>query len=221
MQYMGLSGTGSQGYEHEGAAIAARYGFMNDPSMQVLSDVAKQPVWEVLFENVKLFDMDRDMNARTNENIAAIHTVIDAENGFLIRVASPKPAKGGLETYAGPTALKFTLFYGSGMYVSIGPKPPAVSFMEAVELAVRQGPRPTEAKEIEGHLVFVTDRPGWLRKRHDKPCWVISFGGVNARVLSRGPGGGWIIIMETRIVLDAETGKPYGGHRYLGRSDLN
>ncbi len=193
------------GLSEETAASAARRE-VTDASAPVF-EVRERPVWEVVFEGVRISAPDREGGERENPNIDTVSVWIDAQTGALVKAFTPKPAEGGLTIGAGDR--ERARLSGNGLFLSEVSAPPGKALMSALAFAkARMRGYVPEAKEIVAYYGLLTDELDIERKWVDRPAWFIYLGGIS-QPFPAGPYGSPPLPPATQalVVLDATTGE--------------
>jgi len=196
------------GLSRETAASAARRE-VTDGSAPVF-EVRERPVWEVVFEGVRISVPDREGGERGNPNIDTVSVWIDAQTGALLKAFTPKPAEGGLTIGAGDR--ERARLSGNGLFLREFSTPPAKALMSALTFADSEFPGCVpEAKEIVAYYGLLTDELDIERRVVDRPAWFIYLGGISQPFSSGGPPGAPPTPPGTQalVVVDATTGEWY------------
>jgi hypothetical protein len=173
-------------------------------------EIKDLPVWEVVFEGVKLTGKCLDGRVSRNRKISSLHVWVDRRTGALVKVFSPPPRQGGLKLMLGP---KHSSGLGeNGVSLGLLPGIPKRSLTRTLASPGSGLPESLpQVTELTAYYGLFSHTLPANAPVVDKPAWFIYLGGVNHGMPS-GPFNAPrrdAYASEMLAVLDASTGKSY------------
>lgn len=175
-------------------------------------------VWEVQFEGVTLSVPQTEGEPKTNPHISKWTLWLDRETGAPVKLASPRPAEGGLESMVN---LETKRLAGCPLDSDLAATSelPDRPFCAIAVAGVCQQTLAVTAKEIVAYYGLFTQRWAGETLIAEKPYWFVYYAGVKASFASggamavggAGPGESRepIYASEAMLVIDAASGEWY------------
>lgn len=192
-----------------GTVKRAEYGLLSYPDNPVFT-LQRQPVWQVIFDNVTLSLPLPQGTKAVNPYIHTFAVVLDDQTGAPLLVASPTPRKGGLSEQMRGAWARGRLAADGLTFApaSTAPSLPLLSALAAAQGSAADFVPPAEkarylpaATEIVAYYGLLTDTSYKLSQQ--RPTWLVYAGGLMVSLSHR---GGATRFTDARAAVDATTG---------------
>jgi hypothetical protein len=176
-------------------------------------EVQDLAVWEVVFDEITFAAPQPEGEPVPNPNLHTLTVWLDPETGAPLKIATPRPAEGGLRLMISPVTKRLSCSLLNFTFTK-SPDPPDKA-LSATALAGRKQQRCTSvATEIVAYYGLLTYR-GPETLIAEKPSWFIYYAGVREPV----PSGGGVPLgvsskpaapryaSEAMLAIDATSGR--------------